>query len=1186
MRLKELRLKGFKSFANNTRIGFDQQVVGVVGPNGAGKSNIVDSIRWVLGERKGKDLRTDTKTDVIFNGTSVRKKASVAEVFLTFDNTKNIIPTDYKQVEIGRVLYRSGDSEYLLNGTKCRRKDIINLFLDTGIGSNSYAIIQLGMVDDILFDKDNARHRMFEQASGISKFKIRKTETLLKLKNTREDLERVKDILHELESNMAALEKQAKRTKRFYELKDKYKELSINLSSSSYNVISTQHAELSKKLTADEDEYRGVKNKLLDHESRLEKSRTDNLSKEQTLSESQKVFNKLNDDLRSKENEKQINLQEKQFSVNSQKKINQSITANKTELEKLAAEIKPIQNQYNERLEDLKNERESFEKVEARYNEVKELLNSLQGDSDSQIAILQKYENEVFELEKQLVVTENNLERTQSVIANLLLQIGESKSQEAEFSKNLVAVKKQESEIENKLAEFDIKTKNLRDELKETEFSIEEKSERLIEINRKLDSKQNEHDLIKDMIDNLEGFPASTKFLVEKWKKTPILSNVIDAAPEFKTSLESYLQSYLNYFIVDNYKEAIEAVDLLSGAQKGKAQFFILNQNDSKSENISCNIPGAVSASSVLDVDNKYKALLESLLQGVFFVDEWKDEYYNALNNDITILDKTGKYVINKKQLSGGSVGLFEGKKLGREKTLKKLAKEIEELKSNGADLDSELENLKSQKKHLDEKLESKENEPILAELETIRASRIQMEAQLGAKNDFTINLNNQIGENENMISGFQTGLSDIKSKRDNAKAELFKFKSEREKASGEIDKILEESQVLTEEYNAANIALIKIQNAVESFEQDINFKTERISRLTSEVENAEKEEAQLRQSIEECITKADTIEGELKVLYESKEGMAKDLSDTEQNYFSERSSINELENNTQKLRRELNEKQVAINENKSELQNYQFQITAIKERLSIEFQMEKDDIKMLLESADATEVEEGLELKVSKLKHRLENYGDINPLAVQAYDEVKERFEMIAGQRDDILEAEASLLETIDEIEQTASEKFLTAFNKVNDHFREVFRSLFTEDDTAEIILLDPERPLESAIEIVAKPKGKRPSTLKQLSGGERTLTATALLFSLYLLKPAPFCIFDEVDAPLDDSNIQKFVKLIKRFSVESQFVIITHNKSTMAAVDTLYGVYMQEKGVSDVAQVDFRQYEHEEIFQVANVN
>ncbi len=1186
MRLKELRLKGFKSFANTTRIGFDEQVVGVVGPNGAGKSNIVDSIRWVLGEQKGKDLRTDTKTDVIFNGTSVRKKASVAEVFLTFDNTKNIIPTDYKQVEIGRVLYRSGDSEYLLNGTKCRRKDIINLFLDTGIGSNSYAIIQLGMVDDILFDKDNARHKMFEQASGISKFKIRKRETLLKLKSTREDLERVKDILHELESNMSSLEKQAKRTKRFYELKDKYKELSINLSSSSYNVISNQHSTLTQKITADEDIYREVKNKMLDLESRLEKSRTENLSKEQSLSESQKKFNKLNDDLRSKENEKQINLQERQFSENSLKKISSSVDANKEELKKLGEEIEPIQKLYKEKFEELTKEKQSFEKVEQKYNHVKERLNSLQGDSESQISLLQKYENEVFELEKQLVVTENDLERTKSVIENLLLQIGESKSQEAEFSKNLISVREQERVVENKLAQFEIKSKNIREELKETEFAISEKSQKLIEINRKLDSKQNEHDLIKDMIDNLEGFPASTKFLVEKWKKTPILSNVIDAAPEFKTSLESYLQQYLNHFIVDNYRDAIEAVNLLSGAQKGKAQFFILDQNTNVNSSASCEIPGAVEAAHVLEVDAKYKDLLSGLLDGVYFVDEWKDEYYALLTEDITVLEKTGKYIINKRQLAGGSVGLFEGKKLGREKTLKKLADEISKLKENGATIEIELTSLKDQKNSLSEKLESKENEPIIAELETIRASRIQMETQLGAKSDFTLNLNNQIQSNESFILGFQSGIADIKVKRDEAQKLLLEFKNEREKATGEIDKVVEESQQLTEEYNAANIALIKIQNAVESFEQDINFKTERIARLQAELENAETEAAQLRKAIQECKGKYEKIEEELRALYDKKEGMAKELSDTEQNYFSERSSINELENETQKVRRELNEKQVAINENKSELQNYTFQLSAIRERLSIEFQMEKDAIQSLLESAEDTEVEEGLELKVSKLKHRLENYGDINPLAVQAYDEVKDRFEMIAGQRDDILEAESSLLETIDEIEKTASEKFLNAFNKVNEHFGEVFRGLFTEDDTAEIILLDPERPLESSIEIIAKPKGKRPSTLKQLSGGERTLTATALLFSLYLLKPAPFCIFDEVDAPLDDSNIQKFVKLIKQFSLESQFVIITHNKSTMAAVDTLYGVYMQEKGVSDVAQVDFRQYEHQEIFQSANVN
>ncbi len=1188
MRLKELRLKGFKSFANSTRISFEEQVVGVVGPNGAGKSNIVDSIKWILGEQKGKELRTDTKTDVIFNGTSVRKKASVAEAYLTFDNTKNILPTDYQTVEIGRVLYRSGDTEYMLNGTKCRRKDILNLFLDTGIGSNSYAIIQLGMVDDILFDKDNARHKMFEQAAGISKFKIRKRETMNKLKSTREDLERVKDILHELESNMKTLEKQAKRTKRFYELKEQYKELSIKLASSSYKVKSSQYEELKKKVTSEEDIYRDVKNKLLDLESRLEKSRTDNLSKEQTLSESQKEFNQLNDDLRTKENDKQINLQEIQFSENSLKKINSLLSSNTDELNKLKAELEPIQGNYQTKLDEYNLEKESFEVVEKRYNESKELLNSLQGDSDSQISMLQKYETEVFELEKELVVTENDLARTQAVITNLLLQISESKSQEAEFTQNLSSIREQESVLENKLAEFEIKAKNLREQFKSLEENIAIKSEKLIEINRKLDSKQNEHDLIKSMIDNLEGFPASTKFLVEKWKKTPILSNVIDAGPEYKTSLESYLTPYLNYFIVDKYTEAIEAVNLLSNAQKGKAQFFILEETALAKSAATCNIPGAIRASDVLDVDAKYKVLLDSLLEGVYFVDQWKDEYYSSIGEGVTILDKTGKYAINKRQLIGGSVGLFEGKKLGREKALKKLAKEIESLQAEGEVIEKELEELKTQKKSLGEKLESKENEPIQVELETVRSSRIQMETQLGTKSDFILNLNNQISSNESLISGFTEGLGSTKSRRDQAIATLEKFKSEREKATGEIDKIVEQSQTLTEEYNAANIALIKIQNSVESFDQDIKFKTERISRLTEELDAAKQESIQLNESIVNCNAKSEELELALKALYEKKQGMAKDLSDTEQNYFSERSSINELENDTQKTRRTLNEKQVSINELKSEVQNYKFEISAIRERLSIEFQMEKDAISKLLEDAmnqEVEEVEEGLELKVGKLKSRLENYGDINPLAVTAYEEVKERFDMIEGQRNDILEAEASLLATIGEIETTASEKFLDAFNKVNGYFSEVFRGLFTEDDMAEIRLEDPENPLESNIEIIAKPKGKRPTTLKQLSGGERTLTATALLFSLYLLKPAPFCIFDEVDAPLDDSNIQKFVRLIKKFSLESQFVIITHNKATMAAVDTLYGVYMQEKGVSEVAQVDFREYEHQEKFQSANV-
>ncbi len=1187
MRLKELRIKGFKSFANDTRVLFKEQIIGVVGPNGSGKSNIVDAVKWVLGEQKNRDLRADTMIDVIFNGTQTRKKAGMAEVSMVFDNTKNILPTEYKQVEVTRLLYRSGDSEYQLNGTKCRRKDILNLFLDSGIGSNSYAIIQLGMVDDILFDKDNARHKMFEQAAGISKFKVRKRETLLKLKSTEIDLERIKDILHELEINMKSLEKQAKRTKRYYELKEKYKTLSIELAAKSFHHKTDQLSEEKTKLTQEEDAYRSIKNKLTELEAQLEQARAENLEKEQSLSENQKKFNQLSDNLRVKENDKQINEQELNFSQNALRKIELGIEHAQSELNNLRDQLNPLHSDQLQLQSQLDAEMLGFKSIEKRYNEVKSLLASVQGDEASNISILQEYENKVFDLEKKLVVSENDLERTQSLLANLREQLSKNDQEGVELQSRLKEVSAQEDTLKAEIDGIEKRLAEARERMRELDQLIEQKSDELFGISRKLDSKQNEHNLIKDMIDNLEGFPDSAKFLVEKWKNIPLLSNIIDCRPDYRAGLEFYLQSFLNHFVVDNYEEGIAAIQFLNQSQKGKAQFFLLNRIPSYLAPANTRIPGAIPATSVLHVDEKYKPLMQSLLNNVFFVENWQDSYYQLLDDEkMTIIDKGGRFIINRKQMTGGSVGLFEGMKLGREKTLEKLAEDISSLTRQRQTVESSLDELRKERDVLVEEIKAKEENSKNEQLERLTTERVQIETQLSGKTDQLSTINSDITLHSNAISEFKTQIESLRGQNQTARQELDRFRSEREVATGEIDKIMTESQDLSERYNAANILVLKVQNQIETLQQDASFKQERIQRLEETVVNNSNERSSLSEKIAQCKTIAGSLEEELTKLYTEKEAMSQELNLYEQNYFSERSEINELENEAQKKRRELNEKQLYINEFKSDLQNLEFDIQGIRERLSIEFSMDKEEIQTLLQNAKGEEIEEGMEEKVARLKHRLENYGDINPMAVQAFDEIQERFLMIEGQRDDIVNAKASLLETIEEIEASASDKFLNAYNKVNDNFKVVFRSLFTEDDSCELILTDPENPLESKIEIIAKPKGKRPRTLKQLSGGEMTLTATALLFSLYLLKPAPFCIFDEVDAPLDDHNIRKFTNLIREFSTDSQFIIITHNKSTMAAVDTLYGVFMQEKGVSGITEVDFREYEHNEIFQSANVN
>ncbi len=1184
MRLKELRIKGFKSFANDTRIAFDEQVIGIVGPNGSGKSNIVDAVKWVLGEQKTRNLRLDTMTDVIFNGTKAKKKSAVAEVSLVFDNTRNLLPTDYKQVEIGRVVYRSGDSEYRLNGVTCRRKDIQNLFIDTGIGSNSYAIIQLGMVEDILLDKDNSRRKMFEQAAGISKFKIRKRETLLKLNSTQADLERVKDILHELDQNMKRLEKQAKRTKRFYEIKEQYKSLSISLYASTYKEKDQKIHDLKKKINEEEDNYRDLKNNVLKLESELEKSKVDSLNKEQDLSKNQKEFNELVDKIRVIENQKQINQQELGFSQQSIVKLENALAEISGEITQLQSQIDPINHRCTEEQTALLSLQSAYALAKEEYDKIKSILTTLDGGADGKSAMLQEYEEKLFGLEKREILAKNDLERN-------IKQITYIDAQNAEINQNKETLTTQFQKLDAEINGATEKRDGLINTAKEAQekldaigVKIEEKNRDLLEIQKQKEVKQNEYNLLKGMIDNLEGFPESSKFIVEKWKdKAVLFSDIFDCQDAYKGGLEVFLEPYLNYFICEDYKQAMSAVSLLNASQKGKSNFFILDQIESDTPQISCSIPGAIKAQDVLEIEDKYKPLVNYLLNDVYFVDNWDDNMFNQING-VTIIDKEGRFTLDKRSLKGGSVGLFEGKKIGQKKGLEKIEKKIGKLEKEINELKKEIEELEQKKSEIALVDSKNEIQQLNNKIELYTKEKIQSETNLEVYERNLLQLQENKSTAENEISELNTTMETLANEKVEAKQLLETLKAEIEQSSGELEKIRIQAEGLSQKHNESNIALLRQQNLLEQLNQDLEFKTQRIQRLEIDKDANVKELQELKQKLIACDEKSTVFEEQLKVVYAQKQGMESSLNLSEQDYFNEKSGINEKENHVQKLRRTLNEKQVKVNEQKSDLQSLHFDLQGIKERLSIEFQLEKSEIQQIITTVEEQEINPEVEEKVSRLRKRIENYGEINPLAVQAYEEVQERYENIAGQRDDILEAEKSLLETITEIQDSASAQFMEAFNQVNIHFKDVFRSLFSEDDTCDLVLKDTENPLDSEIEIVARPKGKRPKTLKQLSGGESTLTATALLFALYLLKPAPFCIFDEVDAPLDDHNIEKFTKLIREFSERSQFIIITHNKSTMASVDTIYGVFMQEKGVSGITQVDFRDYEHETVFRSAN--
>ena len=838
MKLSKIEIKGFKSFGDKTIINFNDGVTGVVGPNGCGKSNVVDAIRWVLGEQKTTLLRSDKMENIIFNGSKSRKKLNLAEVSITFDNTKNLIPTEYSNVSITRKYFRSGESEYFLNDIKCRLKDITNLFLDTGITSNNYAIIELSMVDNILNDKDNSRMKLFEEASGISKFKKRKKETLNKIDYTDKDLERVDDLIHEIEKNLRSLKRQSEQTKKFYELKDKYKKLSINLA------IKT--------------------------------------TEEKTIR-----LNKLKTDL------KKIEVNDVKLSSGIAKK-NANLESLKSSLISFEKELMKKQKVVNDKLERIRKHEEN-KKIK------KEKLKFLEIKSD--------------ELNKKIKLDEESNSRSLFSIQSIKKEILQEENSLQKLSKKLNKTKEEFSKFEKEIDNKQIKTS-----------SLDEINEKFRSINFNLKSIQEKKNQIISLIQ------------IEEMNKKEIILKL-----------------------------------------------------------------------------NSFEKKIDEILSNVNFI----EKSFSNENKELIKLNK--QFTKKSKDLSNEEI-LFN-------KIKNKINSLTNELDYKSSTYDYNLKQIKNNKKEL-------------------------------------LNTKDQIKNSKNITSDKDNLLIDLYNQKDKLEIELNNYENDYQKTRDEIDK----------------------------------------------------------------------IDAEIKLNRDKKE----------QNLL-------------------------LINEHKNEIHDLELDLNSVSERIKVEFELNILDLK-LDEGVFENKSIEIVENIILKTKEKIDKIGQINPLALETYNEMKERHEFITKEKNDLLEAKESLLKTITEIDKNATETFLDSFEKIKKYFKDVFRSLFIEDDDCDLLLSDHNSPLESSIDILAKPKGKKPISINQLSGGEKTLTATSLLFAIYLLKPAPFCIFDEVDAPLDDNNIDKFNRIIKKFSKDSQFIIVTHNKRTMMNTDIIYGITMPEQGVSKVVPVDLR--------------
>ncbi|MCR9015532.1 chromosome segregation protein SMC [Aquiflexum gelatinilyticum] len=1177
MLLSKLEIKGFKSFGDRMVIHFDKGITGVVGPNGCGKSNVVDAIRWVLGEQKSRMLRSDKMENVIFNGTKNRKPSNLAEVSLTFENTKNLLPTEYTHVTITRRYYRSGESEYLLNGIACRLKDITNLFMDTGINSNSYAIIELKMIDEILNDKNNSRRELFEEAAGISKFKSRKKETLRKLEDTDADLARVEDILFEIEKNLKSLEKQAKQTARYFEIKQEYKEASINLAKKSVQKHADSLISLNQKVQQEQDRKLQVNTKVAEKEALLEFSKADLILKEKLLSSRQKTLNEHVNKIRQFESDKKIKNERLRFLEDRAQKLREQIDADRRSNDRAGFSIRSLE-QESESAQKMLSEKEMIvEELRAAYESQKREQIQIQESQKEVTRNFSSKKDRVYQLSKdqeikqiQLSTLKQELEKTASDDTNQVTNL-------AEFEDKMVLLKDFLDLKSAELSKIKSKEEDQIQKIEETNRIIDMIREEVTQTSRKLDARQNEFNLTKSLVENLEGYPEAIKFLKKNssWAKdTPLLSDILTTEEKYRVTIENYLENYMNYYVVETEVQAIAAVNLLSDSAKGKANFFVLEHFGSFHPAQTKLFANAIPATEIIEYDDKYAKLIGFILDDVYIV---KGEYQDFPSDQSSIfITESGKFTKRKFSVSGGSVGLFEGKRIGRAKNLEKLEKEIKELNkkvsATRANLDDKLTDLLKLKevsfKSAIEKLQQEINETN-QEYVSVRTKKEQL-AELLSSNA------NKREDILDRIESLQFSLETIMPDLENEKAAFEALEVELERINLQLHTESESLSQKSAAFNQENILYHQQLNRVNSLTQEIEFKQSAFESSKERIEKSQAEHASIDAEIRSLLDNNEIKDDELIELYSEKEGIEKGVNEAEKDYYACRGEIDETDKQIRELQKSKESLDTLIHEMQQSMNEVKLKLASLKERLSVEFEIDLDGLMSdnpALDEAYAEMAESDIREIVGKAKDRLEKIGPINPMAMEAYDEIKERHTFIIEQKDDLIKAKNSLLETIMEIDQVAKDTFLDAFGKIKENFIKVFRSLFTEEDQCDLTLVDPSNPLESPIEIIAKPKGKRPLTINQLSGGEKTLTATSLLFAIYLLKPAPFCIFDEVDAPLDDANIDKFNNIIHTFSKESQFIIVTHNKRTMASTDIIYGITMIEAGVSRVVPVDLRE-------------
>jgi chromosome segregation protein len=1177
MYLSRLEIVGFKSFANKVHLNFDSGITAIVGPNGCGKTNVVDAIRWALGEQKPSTLRSDKMEDVIFNGTKNRKPIGAADVSLTIENTKGILPSEYSEVTITRRVYRSGESEYYLNKVLCRLKDIRDLFMDTGMGSDAYSVIELKMVEIILSDRTDERRRLFEEAAGVTKYKHRRKEAYRRLESVQQDLVRVNDVVKEVQKAVNSLERQAQKAEKYNDLSRDLRTIEIDLLEKEFEHLQIELGPLTESLSVARREQEGIDSDLSSEESHLESLRLEMQQLESRLTEAQSDLSEMQEKI-NKAQQNRISVQEQEKSLKAAlgryEKEKLDLGERRKELDARSGQLRIV----------IGETRAKMDEAAAFYKVKKDELDAFGAQLDAKKLDAKRLQDSIVNLLQRISSKRQDYERIKARIENIHGRLEFSSEEtsmyagEIQTNTELVSqLSAEDRDIRRQFAEAEVRVHQTETRRTTLEQEIESLRNRERDVRSGLERRHSRLDFLKGLVESYDGFSEGAKFLImnEEWKSNAqtTVADAVATEAQYRIAIEAALGEASGFIVVNNVNEAYRGIELLKQNQKGKATFICLDRIPvMQGDHRRMERDGVIGwARDLVTCNAEYSGLFDYIFDNTLVVrDVDIAAQFTSNGSMMKCVTLDGGVVTSQGLLKGGSKRVDDGGMIGK--------------KNQISELDSEIEVLENELKDVRAQISSKESELRAADVKVLRESAKSIEQKMTSVEMRIAQIEfekKRINEN---IERNQAEAVRLKSESDALEADLNtripeiedleKQRSSVEQESGAAASEIETMEVLWSEYSKvaddARLELMNVENEHKNSERELEFvlttlstTTEALTQRDRDIEFATHEIGRLTSELSENSSAIDGLTKQLSDMVEKKKSVDADFN-------SKREQTHRIELKIKDERRLHDDKIGATHELEMRLSELSMKAENLAGRAKEEFDITLDAGKR---SMDDTFDFAGAREKITELKEKIESLGPVNFAAFEEFTTEKQRLEFISTQRNDLLESEKTLIETIEEINSTAQRAFSETFQKIRENFISTFKGLFDEGDECDLKLEDDVDPLEGRIEIIAKPRGKRPTSIDLLSGGEKTLTAIALLFAIYLVKPSPFCILDEVDAPLDDSNIDRFARILRKFSDNTQFIVVTHNKRTMEAANAMYGVTMEEEGVSKLVSVRFNE-------------